>query len=98
MEEGIWGKVIKITGSVGVVGLLLSIFLNKMFNAEIVELLGSEKIFYLLFVLTCGLLIALIFAVLKYKSKSSPEKHSLEMKENKVTYNNGSTHNGDNNF
>lgn len=96
-----WTNIIKLTGPVGLIGLIFVFLLDKMFNAEIVALLGSEKMFYILSVLIWGLLIALILAVLKYKNNILSEKRSLATGKNKtvkVTYDNGSTHNGDNNF
>ncbi len=46
-----WIKIIKVTGAVGVVGLLLSLFMNHMFNEQIVNILGSEQLFFILLLL-----------------------------------------------
>lgn len=96
-----WTDIIKVTGAVGVIGLLISLLLPYLFSEQIVGLLGSEKMFYLIVVLVCGLLIALIVSILKSKeSKPQSSKDESPKAPNKkidVTYNE-STHNGDNNF
>ncbi|WP_438864316.1 hypothetical protein [Neptunicella sp.] len=96
-----WIKIIKVTGAVGVVGLLLSLFMNHMFNEQIVNILGSEKLFFILVVIVLGLLLALLVAIIKPKSESTStntERPSESNKKIDITYDNGSTHNGDNNF
>jgi len=96
-----WIKIISITGAVGVVGLLFSILMNNMFNSEIVTLLGSEKLFYILILLICGFTMALIIAIMKPKGETQSvgqSKSSELSKQIDVTYDNGSTHNGDNKF
>jgi len=95
-----WIKIISITGAVGVVGLLISILMTNMFSSEIVNLLGSERLFFILVLLICGFLMVLVFAIMKPKSESKPANHttpSEPSKNIKVKYD-GSTHNGDNNF
>ena len=96
-----WTKIISITGAVGVVGLLFSILMNNVFNTEIVTLLGSEKLFFILVLLVCCFSIALFTAIIKSRGAADADSSNAatESKKNiKVTYDNGSTHNGDNNF
>jgi hypothetical protein len=62
-----WIKIITITGSVGVMGLLLSTLMMHLFSSEIVNLLGSDKLFYLIIIILCIIAVGLIFAILKPK-------------------------------
>lgn len=98
MDKG-WIKIIQVTGSVGVMALLLSTLMMHLFQTEIVNLLGSDNLFYLIVFLISVIAIGIILAILKFKH---PDKTQLESKEPKkdikVKYDNGSTHNGDNNF
>ena len=96
-----WIKIIKVTGPVGVVGLLLSLFMNHMFNEQIVTILGSEKLYFIVVALVFGLFVALIVAINKLNFTPSPKKSEISSEPTKkidITYDNGSTHNGDNNF
>ncbi|MBE0471885.1 MAG: hypothetical protein IBX55_20540 [Methyloprofundus sp.] len=97
-----WVKIIKTTGSIGVIALLLTILMRYIFSDEIIKLFGSDKMYYLVIVLIVGFILVLIVAIMKSKVTSS-EVHEtsgkkVEKKKNKVIYDNGSTHNGDNNF
>jgi uncharacterized membrane protein len=96
-----WIKIISVTGSVGVIGLLFSLFMNDFFSADIINLLGSEKIFFILVLLICVFFIALIIAILKSKDATKGNAEESTKKETKkdidITYDR-STHNGDNNF
>lgn len=94
-----WIKIITITGSVGVMGLLLSTLMMHLFSSEIVNLLGSDKLFYLIIIILCVIAVGLIFAILKPKQpEKAPSASAVPKKDIKVTYDNGSTHNGNNNF
>jgi hypothetical protein len=93
--EGLWGKVIKSTGSVGVVAFLLYTVINNLFSAQIVELFGSERIFLLTSIVISALLIILFVATLKSRAKSG---NTSQIEGPKVTYKGRSVHNGDNNF
>lgn len=95
-----WIDIIKVTGAVGVVGALFSLLLTHLFSEQIINLLGSEKMFYLIAVIVCGLLIALIVSILKSRDKAdktAPNTDTQPSKKIDVTYTE-STHNGDNNF
>lgn len=95
-----WTDIIKVTGAVGVVGALFSLLLSHLFSEQIISLLGSEKVFYLITIIVCGLLIALIVSILKSKDKTNKTAPHPDNKPNKkidVTYTE-STHNGDNKF
>lgn len=96
-----WIKIIKVTGPVGVVGLLLTLFMNHMFNEQIVRILGSERLYFIIIGLVFGLFVALIVAINKLNFIPSPQKSEIPSEPNKkidITYDNGSTHNGDNKF
>lgn len=96
-----WLKIITITGSVGVVGLLFSTLMARLFNAEIVNLLGSEKLFFILVLLILVFTVALLLAIVKPKGDSQtavPSASNEPSKKIDVSYGNGSTHIGDNNF
>lgn len=95
-----WIDIIKVTGAVGVVGALFSLLLSHLFSEQIISLLGSEKMFYLITAIVCGLLIALIVSILKSKdqvNKTVKNPDNNPSKKIDVTYTE-STHNGDNNF
>ena len=95
-----WIRIIKVTGSVGVVGLLLSLLMNHLFNKQIIDILGSEKLFFILVLIVCCLFVALIFAIKTPKSTlplNNDHGQSEPSKKIDITYN-SSTHNGDNNF
>lgn len=94
-----WIKIITITGSVGVMGLLLSTLMMHLFSSEIVNLLGSDKLFYLIVIILCIIAVGLVFAILKPKQPEKlPSSSVAPKKDVKVIYDNGSTHNGNNNF
>lgn len=93
--DGMWSKVIKTTGSVGVVAFLCYIVLNQVYSERIVTLFGSEKLFALTVVIIAALLIILLVAILKSKEKSEIPN---QPEGSKVTYSGSSTHNGDNHF
>ena len=97
MDE-LWVKVVKATGSVGVVAFLLYFVLDWLFSEQIVELFGGEKIFLIVLLVLSMLCIALIVSIWVSREKvetpdAEPNNHT-----NSVTYRGDSTHNGDNNF
>ena len=90
-----WIKIISVTGAVGVIGYLFSLFMLNFFSDSVLSLLGSEKVFYVIVLLMSVLAIALILAILKpkelQKNPSSGENNiSVSYKD--------STHKGNNNF
>ncbi len=103
-----WVKVITLTGSLGVIAFLFSLFMMNVFSDNITNLLGSEKVFYIIVGIFTILAIGIIIALLQYQSKkdsstSSMPQHTdllekIEKKEITVSYNDSSTHNGDNRF
>ena len=98
--DKIWIKIVASTGSVGVCGLLLFTFINKVFSQEVAQSIGKDNLAYTIFSLTVFLGIALILSILKSKDKSqaSTDAGVSQNKNIKVTYGDKSTHNGDNNF
>jgi phosphotransferase system glucose/maltose/N-acetylglucosamine-specific IIC component len=93
-----WTKIITVTGAVGVIGLLFSLLMNHFFNIEIANLLGSEKLFYIIVMIICVFAVAIVLAILKPKDSGVSSSSNPSSKEIKITYDNESTHNGDNNF
>ncbi len=90
-----WIKIISVTGAVGVIGYLFSLFMLNFFSDSVLSQLGSEKVFYVIVLLVSVLAIALILAILKpkeqQKNPSSGEKNiSVSYKD--------STHKGNNTF
>lgn len=95
-----WIRIIKITGSVGVVGLLFSLLMSYLFNNQIIDILGSEKLFFILVLIVCCLFVALIFAIKTPQSVLPSNENKGQSEPSKkidITYNR-STHNGDNKF
>ena len=65
-----WDGIIKVTGAVGVVGLLFSIFMEHFFSEYITSLLGSDRTFYVVVALVCFFFICLMTAILKGKGSN----------------------------
>lgn len=105
MEKN-WIPIIKATGSVGLVGLILHYVLQKIYSDKIIDLFGSEKLFTITLLIISLLVAALITAIFLHKAppsaseaKKEPEKEpEKEQKGPTVNYNNDATHNGNNNF
>lgn len=69
-----WEKAVSVTGPVAVIGFLLAIFINKVFEEKVIDYFGSEKAFYLSVGILCFLGSALILSILVYRSQhSKPE-------------------------
>ena len=92
-----WTKIVKYGGSVALVTLLLYTVINYLFTKEIIELFGSDRLFFILVLLIASLLIILLISII-YKSKEGTSKSGNASNNPQVTYKNRSTHNGDNNF
>lgn len=92
-----WIKVISVTGAVGVIGFLFSTLMLKLFSQEILSLLGSEKIFYIIVLLIGVFAIGLIIAILKPKAPDGSLPPADPNKKINIKYE-SSTHNGDNRF
>ncbi|HAS8504722.1 TPA: hypothetical protein I7764_12980 [Vibrio vulnificus] len=104
-----WVKVIAITGSVGVFAFLFSLLMGHVFSEKIVDLLGSEKVFYIIVALISIFAIFTLVALFKPRrqsdsdtngnvSETSKSQSESLKKDISVTYNGNSTHNGDNHF
>jgi hypothetical protein len=94
-----WIKALTVTGSVGVVAYLISEFMNHFFKKEIIDLLGSDRIFYIIISFISLFSIALIIAILKPHKLADPQtpQSTPSSKNINVSYKK-SSHNGDNNF
>lgn len=95
-----WIKIITVTGSTGVIGLLFYHFMIHLFNEQIISILGSERMFFILVLIIFVLFAALILAIKTPNSAQLPNTEQSQSEPSKkidVTYN-SSTHNGDNNF
>jgi hypothetical protein len=81
MEE-FWKKALSVTGSVAVVGFILTIFIDKIFNEEVIKYFGSENFFYLvigiLFVLGAALIISILYN--RTAASTSGPKNNIESK------------------
>lgn len=84
----------------GVVGILFALLMVYVFSDVTISMFGSEKMFYLTVLLIVVFFIALLVAILFKKPKVEKAMHDPNpiKKDIKVTYDNGSTHNGDNHF
>lgn len=65
--DKIWNTAIKVTGPVGVVGLLLWTLIHFLFREDVIALFGSGKLFVLAVILVSCLFTALITAILVYR-------------------------------
>ena len=88
--DPIWKTVIKVSPFVGVVGLIFSGLIKQLFQQEIITLLGSDRMFYIVVLLICILGIAFVTAILR---KSNSKNGSP-----KVVYKDNARHKGDNRF
>lgn len=95
MDE-LWEKIIKVTGAVGLVTLLIYTTLQYVFSDQIVALFGSEKMFVITIIIIASLFIILTISILWTKKDTSHK--STEKPKVKVVYQDQSTHHGDNNF
>ncbi len=97
-----WAEIVKVTGAVGVVGLLFSLFMKHFFSEHITTLLGSDRTFYIVIALVCFFFICLLTAILKRQDSQAttqfPPKNAGIKKDISVTYRDSSIHNGDNHF
>lgn len=76
--DKIWNTVIKVTGPVGVVALLIGVLMNFIFREDVLALFGSDKAFILAVILIACLFIALITAILVYRVKKKAGVNPLE--------------------
>lgn len=65
--EKFWEKALTVTGPVAVVGFILAMFINKVFDEKVVEYFGSENTFYLVMAILCVLAVALLFSIFVYR-------------------------------
>lgn len=102
--DKVWLKVIKTTGYVGIVAFLFSLLMTHIFNEKIIDILGSQKIFYIVVSLISCFSIALIISITKPKNTTLDSNASVNPKTDStqknisINYQNNSTHNGNNNF
>lgn len=87
--DNIWNTAIKVTGPVGVVGLLLWTLFHFLFREDVIALFGSGKLFVLAVILVSCLFIALITAILVYRDTKKADVKPPENKphSNKVIIN-----------
>ena len=88
--DPIWKTTIKVTGAVGVVGLLFGILIEMLFQKEVITLFGSDRMFYIVVLLICIFGIAIITAIIKNTNTRGGAP--------KVLYKDNSKHQGDNRF
>jgi hypothetical protein len=69
-----WITAIKVTGPVGVVGLLLGTLMKFLFSEDVIALFGSEKVFILAVILISCFFISLITAILVYRDTKTAGK------------------------
>lgn len=93
--DRIWTSIIKVTGAVGVVAFLIYTLLNYIYSDQIIKLFGSDRLFLLTFIIIVAILI-IFFAAIVVSKKDI--KTSSKSSNPHVTYNDKSSHHGDNNF
>ncbi|WP_339617694.1 hypothetical protein [uncultured Gilvimarinus sp.] len=88
--DPIWKLALKTAGAVGVVGLLFSLLLKALFQQQIIDLFGSDKMFYIaiLVIGVFGLALLLAIVIGKQRGATGPS----------VVYRDDSKHQGDNRF
>ena len=97
MEEQIWKAIIKNTGYVGVICFVLYQVVDRIFQKEIYDLIGGEKVFILTLIILGVITVALISAIRSSAAKSNPNPTGSNTSP-VVNYKDSSTHNGDNRF
>lgn len=98
-----WEGIIKVTGAVGLVGLLFALLMRHFFSEQIISLLGSDRVFFIIIALVAIFFILMIIALLNRSSSVNESKEpnnttSPTKKEVIVTYRDNANHNGDNKF
>lgn len=96
--DPIWNTAIKSTGAVGVVSFLIYMLVDKIYNEKIYALLGGERIFVITLIIFSIFSVILVTAILAGRKKELPVQKDSSKIENKVTYKDNSTHDGDNRF
>lgn len=91
--EVAWVKIIKVTGSVGVIAFLIYYLMTELFSEKIIALFGGDKLFILVLIIISVLAVAIIIAIKTSKSDSRASNKSVN-----ITYKDKSTHKGDNKF
>jgi len=97
MEVQVWKAIIKNTGYVGVICFVLYEVVDRIFQKEIYDLIGGEKIFVLILVVLGVVAVALITAIRSNLSKLNPNSAGSGSGPS-VNYKDSSVHNGDNRF
>jgi nitrate reductase gamma subunit len=85
-----WKVAVRATGAVGVIGLLFSMLLKALFQQQIIDLFGSDKMFYIVILVICIFGLALLLAIAMGKHRAT--------KGSSVVYRDNSKHQGDNRF
>ena len=85
----------KTGGAVGSLCVILYLIVDNLFREPVYNFLGSDKVFILLLFVIGVVLIAVISTQWKKASKSDKQEPKAGPS---VTYNDSSTHNGDNRF
>ncbi len=97
MEDPIWKLIVKNTGYAGVICFVLHQVVDRIFQKEIYDLIGGEKVFILILVILGALTVALITAIRSSTAKSNSSPAGFRAGPT-VNYKDSSTHNGDNRF
>ncbi|MUK37095.1 hypothetical protein GNP82_05970 [Aliivibrio fischeri] len=97
-----WEGIIKITGSVGLVGLLFALLMQHFFSEQIISLLGSDRVFIIIVALVAIFFILMIIALSNRSRTSSENEQPITSdpakKEIIITYRDNANHHGDNKF
>ncbi|ELL4667634.1 hypothetical protein Q5V23_001437 [Vibrio fluvialis] len=95
-----WEGIIKVTGAVGLVGLLFALLMRHFFSEQIISLLGSDRVFSIIIALVAIFFILMIIALLNRSSSVNEPNNTTSptKKEVIVTYRDNANHNGDNKF
>lgn len=87
MEE-FWKAALKVSGPVAVVGVILWALVHFLYQQEILSLFNSEQRFTITLTVSCGLIVALIAAVIKQK----PEPVDQAPNKNKAVFTKSTIH------
>ena len=61
-----WKEAVKVTGPVAVVGFILVFVIKNIFRQDVIDIFGSEQMFYLTIFILCILAVAFILSLVLY--------------------------------
>ncbi|MFK7828137.1 MAG: hypothetical protein AB8B57_00020 [Congregibacter sp.] len=74
--EGFWKKAVTATGPVGVIAFVLTIFIENVYQEEVLQQFGSANAFHITMAIFALLAATLVLALLMYRTPVQREQRS----------------------